>query len=92
MALYPVFRDIEDWNLTKSDMSVIKKVKELVEKEEFTGHYTPGSKDLLTAIRRSLAAPEVRSLICESYDIPTRAEVAFDPEDAWARLGKRVPR
>lgn len=88
-AFYPVFRDIEDWNLTKSDMSVIKKVKELVEKEEFTGHYTPGSKDLLTAIRRSLAAPEVRSLICESYDIPTRAEVAFDPEDAWARLGKR---
>lgn len=88
-AFYPVFRDIEDWNLTKSDMAIIKKVKELVEKEEFTGHYTPGSKDLLTAIRRSLAAPEVRSLICESYDIPTRAEVAFDPEDAWTRLGKR---
>lgn len=88
-AFYPVFRNIEDWNLTKSDMAIIKKVKELVEKEEFTGHYTPGSKDLLTAIRRSLAAPEVRSLICESYDIPTRAEVAFDPEDAWTRLGKR---
>ena len=61
-AFYPVFRDIEDWNLTKSDMSVIKKVKELVEKEEFTGHYTPGSKDLLTAIRRSLAAPEALSV------------------------------
>lgn len=89
-AFYPVFRNIEDWNISESDMTVIKKVKELVEKEEYTGHYTPGAKDLLTSIRRGLAAPEVRSLICETYGIPSQADVAFDPDDAWGRLGNKT--
>ncbi len=89
-AFYPVFRDIEDWNISAADMTVIKKVKELVEKEEYTGHYTPGAKDLLTSIRRGLAAPEVRSLICEAYDIPSQADVAFDPDSAWERLGHKT--
>lgn len=87
-AFYPVFSDVDDWDLNDKDKEVIGKVKVLLEKSEILAEGgVPKTTDVLKALRRAFSCDEVREIIREGYDIPTSDEIAFDPEGAWAMLG-----
>lgn len=87
-AFYPVFSDVDEWNLTDKDKAVIAKVKALLEKSEILVEGgVPKTTDVLKALRRAFSCEEVREAVREGYGIPTSDEIAFDPEGAWKMLG-----
>lgn len=89
-AFYPVFRDMDDWDISETDRKVLKKVKEIMEKDEFKGS-APKSRDLILSMRKALANEGVRSLIRDEYGIPSEEEIAFDPDGVWHDLGNTTP-
>lgn len=85
-AFYPVFRDLDDWDIESQDKKVLKKVKSLMESDEYKGD-VPRNRDLILSMRKAMANEEVRALIREEYNIPSEEEVLFDPEGVWRDLG-----
>lgn len=89
-AFYPVFADMDDWNLSDKDKEVIGKIKVLLERSEILAEGgVPKTTDVLKALRRAFSCDEVREAVKEGYGIPSADEIAFDPEGAWAMLGMK---
>lgn len=82
-GFFPVFTDIEDWDITEDERCVLEQIRSSM----YSDKESSNSSDIITALRRSFKEAGVRELIRNAYDIPTSDDICFDPEGSWAQLG-----
>lgn len=86
-AFYPVFTDIDGWDLDEKEKEAIKEIQQAAVESLRVKERVPKKEDTLSLLRWGLSCPAVREKIRIHYDIPTEEEIEFDPESAWTRLG-----
>lgn len=87
-AFYPIFADVDEWNIADNDKAALSKVRSMVENVSLrTEGDFPKSSDIISSIRRAFTSDEVRAAIREAYGIPSTDEAAFAPDMAWEKLG-----
>lgn len=79
-AFYPYLPEGKGWNATDEEVVLIDQIRKEIGTEKMPS-------DMAAYLGDALGNRSVRELIREAYNIPDDAEVEFDPEESWIRLG-----
>lgn len=86
-AFFPVFNDIDEWDISEQDKAALDAVKARVEATALGSDTAPKSADIVHALRRAFTSDEIREDIRAAYGIPSEFDCTFDPDGAWKQLG-----
>lgn len=95
-AFYPMYSDMSDWNISKTDMKVLEALRDAMENDKLRIMASPKagaahSSDLVSNMRMAFGSDEVRDFIRKAYKIPDFISCFENPAAAWKQLGHKTP-